>query len=55
MRVPRTFVRADSEAASGREGSVNLWDSFGAAATQLGFVLTLAIAAHYASSLLLGR
>jgi hypothetical protein len=56
MRAPETFMRTDSEAVSGRDGPVNLWaDSFGAAAAQLGLVLTLAIAAHYASSLLIGR
>jgi len=56
MQAPETMTRADAAVTDEREGDVNLWlDSVGAAAQQLGIVLTLAIAAHFAGSLLFGR
>jgi len=56
MQVPESIIRADATVTDEREGGVNLWlDSVGAAAQQLGIVLTLAIAAHFAGSLLFGR
>jgi hypothetical protein len=60
MQASETITRADSTATEGRDGMVdgvvNLWaDSVGAAARQLGVVLTLAIAVHLAGSLLFGR
>jgi hypothetical protein len=60
MQASDTITRAESTATEGRDGTadgmVNLWaDSVGAAARQLGVVLTLAIAVHLAGSLLFGR
>jgi len=57
MKMPttETIFRADDSATEGSDGRVNLWaDSVGAAAKQLGVVLTLGIAVHLASNLLFG-
>jgi hypothetical protein len=56
MQASETITRAESTAMEGGDGMVHLWaDSVGAAAKQLGVVLTLAIAVHLASNLLFGR
>lgn len=55
MQASETITRAESAATEGGDGAVNLWaDSVGAAAKQLGVVLTLGIAVHLASNLLFG-
>ena len=55
MRASETMCQADVTVKDGAEGKVNLWsDSVGEAVGQLGVVLTLAIAAHLAGSLLFG-
>ena len=55
MLAPETFMPADATTTNGGETRVNLWaDSVGEAVGQLGVVLTLAIAAHFASNLLFG-
>jgi hypothetical protein len=56
MQASEAITLAESTATENRDGMVNLWaDSVGAAVGQLGVVLTLAIAVHLASSVLLGR
>ncbi len=56
MPATEIFFRADANATDGADGRVKLWaDSVGAAATQLGVILTLGIAVHLASNLLFGR
>ncbi|HEX7500352.1 MAG TPA: hypothetical protein VF524_08600 [Polyangia bacterium] len=55
MPATETTFQADANTTDGADGRVNLWaDSVGAAAKQLGVVLTLGIAVHLASSLLFG-
>ncbi len=55
MPATEILSRADVSATDGADGRVNLWaDSVGAAAKQLGVVLTLGIAVHLASNLLFG-
>jgi hypothetical protein len=56
MQASETIAQAESTATDAGDGMVHLWaDSVGAAARQLGVVLTLAIAVHLAGSLLFGR
>jgi hypothetical protein len=56
MPATEIFFRADAHATDRADGGVNLWaDSVGAAARQLGVVLTLGIAVRLASNLLFGR
>jgi hypothetical protein len=55
MPATETVFQADANTTDGADGGVNLWaDSVGAAAKQLGVVLTLGIAVHLASNLLFG-
>jgi hypothetical protein len=55
MPATETIFRADWNTTDGADVGVNLWvDSVGAAAKQLGVVLTLGIAVHLASNLLFG-
>jgi hypothetical protein len=55
MLVPKTINEAEVMSTLGGEGRVNLWaDSVGEAVGQLGLIVTLAIAARVATSLLYG-
>jgi hypothetical protein len=56
MQVPWTFIHADSVEVGEEDERVAPWkDALGVAAVQLGVVLTLAIAVHFACNLLFGR
>ena len=55
MRESELLMRGESATVDGRDGAVNLWaDSVGAAATQLGLIVTFAIVAQLAGKLLSG-
>jgi hypothetical protein len=55
MLMPKTAYKAEVMPTPVSDGRVNLWaDSVGEAVGQLGLIVTLAIAAHVASSLLYG-
>jgi hypothetical protein len=55
MLMPKTAYKAEVMPTPGSEGRVNLWaDSVGEAVGQLGIIVTLAIVAHFASTLLYG-
>jgi hypothetical protein len=56
MRAPERIPDAAAMGKEASDGRVDLWaDSVGVAARQIGILLSVAMAAHFASSLLLGQ